>query len=425
MMFSVLTLIELCLAIVTLSCMLFLLHCFRLLQLKSCELYFAKRGPILLRSFLMVSGLNQTIVVPCGIIIYSILSYKKNNWYYLQYYSSYFLSSLSMCILLLRLLLQFINIRRAEEASDWKKQLDPNYNNWILEYYHILGNPKTLLRCALILTLIQIIGAIVIICLLGIPYDETKFSQVYSIITLYVTSIWFLQVILVLYLTHKLKQFVDYWNIRKEFKLLFTFLIIVLVTGVITRSLNRNKNSYIRIGSSTWTIINIVIRFFWNVSAWYISIIWVYKSNEKKLKIKAMQRSGSMNHINTNTSTNNCNKNKNKKKKNKNKNVRLQKKFTKLKSTLSLTQIGTISGGTEQDSVTEVNEYYTNNVTHKKNQMLDIIQTANGMFLSTALCLLFVRVVCSIFFESLLTVHDTPKFICLKFFLIFIFAHVL
>ena len=295
----------------------FVVYCFIHLRKEANEPYFRKRGVPLLYAYLIISGINQVIILPLNILI--AISVKKiQGWYYINYLLAFYAANTryifalpfffalnyhtvtklnqltlnlhirpqqktkckqkySIEIIILRIFLQFVNIRRSEESSEWKKQLNPNHNTWVLKYYHIVGNSKALLIFSIITTMIEIVISVFIVILYGFPVDEQHFNSVNQKVTNIAVAVWFARFVVVLICICKLGKFVDYWDIRKEFKYLSIVLLSCITVGMIALKLSHHN------GFEASSVFPIITSSVWSVCSWYISTIWVTTRHKQKL----------------------------------------------------------------------------------------------------------------------------------------------
>ena len=181
-----------------------------------------------------------------------------------------------MEIIVLRMFLQFVNTRRSEESSEWKKQLNPNYTTWVLKYYYILGNSSALLVFSFITTMIEVTITVFIVILYGFPFNEQNFNTVYHIVINISVAVWVCRFALIFLCVCKMGNFVDYWDIRKEFKYLLIMLAIFMGLGMTVVTVAKHygfiQSTFTYITSGAWTIYS-----------WYITTIWVIKRNKAKL----------------------------------------------------------------------------------------------------------------------------------------------
>ena len=296
------------LASLTFSSVIFWLYCAVILQKNGHKAYFTKRGLILTKSYLWMSGCIVIIIVPLLNLFYIFIQppCEQNDAYigrYNQTYSNteiivyvstrYFLSfsiilgrGTTQTILSSRIVLQFMNIRRVEDSFSWKTKINPNYQktSFVSKYFHILGNPKRLFIICLLISLIEIVACLVIIFItfkkINFDYDLIDKTSIYdeiwyTLMAIFTVS-WCIKTGIAMYCIVKLWYFIDYWHIRSEVKYIFismTMLITLMVLDVFI--------SYIIDGyeSGIYGIISI----FWIVLSWYLTVVWVYKINEKKI----------------------------------------------------------------------------------------------------------------------------------------------
>ena len=111
-----------------------------ILHKSSTRIWFEKRGVILLWSFLFVTGIDCVLLQPLLIIFDSGLVDVPlwiNNLCILIYWN---IGMFVEAILVVRIILQFINVRRAELSDNWRFAVNPDYlSNWVIKYYHIFG----------------------------------------------------------------------------------------------------------------------------------------------------------------------------------------------------------------------------------------------------------------------------------------------
>lgn len=257
--------------------------------------YFQKRGPILLEAYLWLSGVTIIIVIP---LCYTPCRYGFLNSLCsetllsgIYWYSTMTLVMLSgsesLSIFVLRILLQFMNIRRAQDSDDWKHQIDPNYTSFALKYYHILGNPKKLLLMNEVLMLIQMAVSIVIIILIGFKdgkYSDAEFYNVYTYILSINTGIWFMRLVILFYCGFEMRNFIDYWEIRNEMKIVGISIIVFLLATVGTVSLTPLVNGWIINTSFAYAYV------IWSVFTWFTGVVWVKNRIHRKKLIAQTQK---------------------------------------------------------------------------------------------------------------------------------------
>ena len=268
-----------------------LIPCILTLEKNCKQIYFHKRGLSLLRAYLYISGFNQVILSPLRAATHAWSESYFGGFNYIFYYCALFGSTISMSILIARVLLQWVNIRRAEDSCDWKSQIDPDYKNisWVLKYYHIIGNPTKLLCILLFMTFIEAIITVIIVLLFGLPYNKDNFQTAYYYINLCLFGFWILRFIVLLLCFRKLKKFIDYYHIRDELKYMTIVLLSCMCIGMIGIYLGSLMDWHH--SSSVTTFTNSI----WQASSWYLSTIWVKKRNAgSNLSIRNATRSPSV-----------------------------------------------------------------------------------------------------------------------------------
>ena len=255
------------------------------------EIYFRKRGLVLVKSYLYISGLNQIIFLPTRAILY-IWDNNLGSLFYIFYFCALFGSTISMSILIARVLLQWVNIRRSEDSCNWKHQIDPNYKNisWVLRYYHIIGNPTQLLFILLSLVLLEAILIIYFVITVGLPYNKVAFKMVQSFANSVLFVTWILRFIVLFLCFHKLKRFIDYYYIRDELKYMTIVLILCMTIGLIGVFIGK----FILIDHE-WSELSstpIYTNSIWQASSWYLSTIWVKKINTSRSQKTIANSSG-------------------------------------------------------------------------------------------------------------------------------------
>ena len=130
-------------------------YCLKVFYENSSSPHFNKRGTIITKAYLFSSGIFMIVLMPCSVIFhgltdeYCIDTHIDCPFYgisrYLIVFSAYITGYFSATIILLRILLQFINVRRTQDIISWKYFIDPNYTSFALKYFHNFGDGHKLI----------------------------------------------------------------------------------------------------------------------------------------------------------------------------------------------------------------------------------------------------------------------------------------
>ena len=259
--------------------------CLKTLHLQSDQIWFDKRGPILLWLFLSASGIDTIVVFPLLILGQSriiILSQEILNIVVVLFlFIGLFVENVLIC----RLFLQFINIRRAQESDDWRFAIDPKYKtSWVLKYYYIIGNPAKLLGLNLLFWCGDLIVCLVIVFIDNGSFGDS-FDHRFGFLFVTILVLCLLQFFLFSCFAWNLNKSVNFdvnmdsLFIWKEFQLLF---IVVMTIGTIGMGTALILSSISEISQTfdikAMTLMPLCIVF---MCSWYVQTIWVNKKNIK------------------------------------------------------------------------------------------------------------------------------------------------
>ena len=248
--------------------------------------YFKKRGVVLLQAYLWLSGMNILVFFPLGNIAseWNSLNAHDHIWGGIFWYSttsiSFMLSDQYCSIFILRIILQFVNIRRAEDSDDWKKQIDPNYTSFALKYYHILGNQYKLFAISIFIGIIELIFIAINIIINGMPYSRENYNKTYTIVLTFMFVVWIFKSGIGIYCGIKMRHFIDDYGIYYEFK----YLIIAIIVGSVIEILVVVVGFILGYGFRTVFISFTYCHVGWVICSWYLTIILVHEMNTCKHK---------------------------------------------------------------------------------------------------------------------------------------------
>lgn len=277
-------------AVILVCSVFFWSHCVMLIIRNSKKQYFIKRGIILLKSYLYLSGINVIFFIPLSLISHIFSQYFNkliNNsllftiFWVFKTHILILIAYQSVAIIFLRIFLQYINVRRIQDSTKIKwNQINlkntRNNHNWIIKYYYIFGNPKKLFFLSLIITLFEIIIILFIVIFVSFPYSDINFSLSISYVITFLSLFWFIFFIFLIYCILKLKNFIDYWEIRNELKYLCYNAYICTIIVIFLLLFSYLFNFYIAVMLSGMYGIATII-------TWYISIIFVNNINQNRI----------------------------------------------------------------------------------------------------------------------------------------------
>ena len=230
-----------CIAISLVCSSIMLFIAARCLYINSSQIWFRKRGLILLWSYLIASGIATILIPPLIICVdtltqpstlgfninftkddttLTILTRIKNILLFIWFFSALFVQT----ILVIRIILQFVNVRRAQTSDDWKHCIDPNYEikfSWILKYYYILGNPNYLFVINISYWMVEVIAGLIVVYANNGTF--LTFPDRFGIFLITVSLFCNIQYCFAVYFVWNLRKCIDFDGlfIWKEFKILF------------------------------------------------------------------------------------------------------------------------------------------------------------------------------------------------------------
>lgn len=247
--------------------------------------YFVKRGPSLLIAYFYLSGININVTLPVGAMIATDFIFEDLDKKVIIIHGliiiSEFLAQSTAILLVLRLVLQFMQIRRSEDAVKWKKQIDPQYTSFALRYFAILGNQKKLFKIYQVIILSQLIVLLFLLMFLGFPFATDSEYQFESLVlsTMFLAVIHIIVLTIAIYCGFRVRKFLDYWQIRNEFKKLMflivgTTILIIIFAGIVY---------YFELPILVLMVALLAVFIIFTIGTWYINVIWVIKVNKGKL----------------------------------------------------------------------------------------------------------------------------------------------
>ena len=277
--------------IASLSCAFVWFYCVRVFYQNESKPHFNKRGTILIKAYLFSSGAFVIVFIPSIQIFYLLYGdhctdYKSIHncqvygiFRYLILLSTNIVGNFIVTIFFMRILLQFINVRRTQDVIKWKYSIDPNYTSFALKYFHILGHANKLITYSIIAMSIILLYVVILVITIGVPYTDDRFDNVFSWYERLTMSLWVLITVVILYCILKLRHFIDYWEIRSEFGRLMKSSVILTILNVIKGIVL----SFVPLVSGNVnSMINGISFSLWITYTWYIGIIWVNKVNSEK-----------------------------------------------------------------------------------------------------------------------------------------------
>ena len=247
------------------------------------EQWFAKRGVFLLVIFIGISGFHTILVNPLLLLCETNRISLNKQIQHILSFCWFNLCTAAASVVAIRILLQFVNIKRNQESKTeyWKYQLNPEYKqSLIIKYYYIFGNPYYVTLFIFFIWFCEVsMGLIVMLTNNGSFSHDYK--QRYFVFFEILVSIWIIKIIAVGYCVYKIrKDSQDYWFIWSEFKIIFWSMIITTIVCIIGYLIQMIILSY------QFTFTQQVTRCavcFWSVYMWYIMTFWVHCQNIKQI----------------------------------------------------------------------------------------------------------------------------------------------